>query len=250
MQKKLPAAGVFVMTIVLGCGGGPDIPGPGARDPASAATIARGITQGELLRVFGPYRTRASGSSFFNLYFRVPATWVGHCSQAAGDGEFRIGSTYGYDGESYFKAYRCTILLTTRQVLRDRGLLDNAPYSVDQLSHDYYDYGQRVDPNYSNPDRDSTRYLEFSREGYFHHWSGFYLGANMAPEYYAGSPEGRDGYYHVVNVRCDPRTPDRPASLEDVQRQCDEAEMRRLAADATTGPTEIKVVGIDSPYYP
>lgn len=73
----------------------------------------------------------------------------------------------------------------------------------------------------------------------------------MAAFHYEGSPAGAEGYYYVLTVNCDPRIgPERRVPTRDeVERECDDQELRRIARQRTTAPTTILAHGVDSVYF-
>ena len=96
------------MVAISGCGGQVEQ----ASDTGPAEQTFLKARRGKLLSWFGPWTHRASGSSFYDIMFEVPKTFVGNCVQNDGAGEFESHDTGA--------TYRCSLLLT-RQRMAGRG---------------------------------------------------------------------------------------------------------------------------------
>ena len=126
--------------------------------------------------------------------------------------------------------------------------------SINQFGHSYSDHGKEFDPEFSNNDRDSNRYLtyEVAVEGatFKIQNRSFHWGWNMDPLHYEGSSVGKDGLYFLNEVLCvnhdDGSAFDTPKLAE---RFCNNEVMLELARRATAGSSLINVLGINAPYF-
>lgn len=195
----------------------------------------------EILEVTGPSRSPASGSSHTVIRFSFPTTAVGSCVQNNGLGEFVDARNEPLvpDGTEFGLHYRCAVPVTSRNELNASGV------AVDQL-------GAVTSSRSGFPETDpgSKRFLLFREEGAFRmETKAFRLGANMASFYYRGSELGADGYYYVVDLRCDPWRVNRVGITEEELRSvCTAATVLDFARTATAGGDSISAVAIDSPY--
>jgi hypothetical protein len=218
------------------------------------------LAHAKLLGVSGPFRHPGSGSLYFDLIARVDSSFAANCVQNGGRGVYRtrMKNSYGLN-RTPVREFICSNLVLTKAELWSAGLLGAQPqgggqaYTVDgALGHDYHDNSQDQNPDFINPDRDSSRYATgaYGDDLWFaNNWFApgeFY----SDPVFTKGSPVGQDGYFYTILLTCDPRLfPEEVLTPKEVEARCEDSRLLAAAIDVTTGPTKILIVGTDSPYY-
>jgi hypothetical protein len=204
-------------------------------------------SQAEIINVAGPFSDISSPTENYHIHLTVPKSVVGHCLENAGRGEVttseyirpinifgKFSDQYGdsLKGSTiYAKTYKCTYPYLTFKEITNSKFADLL-FGVVQVGHDYYDRFVDQNPQYSNPDRDSLRFLSKTRGVY-----------SFSPSTHTG----RNAFLYTILTHCNPvYKQKKPAtSIEELELSCQDSEIIAETRKYTEGPELVLFLGLD-----